>query len=464
MTKGMDYDVEVFYPDGLAVPADAKCKFETTKINPRSVLNSLVKARKQLPDNRPCIIFMKVPQSWIEDVAVAVAMEGIGRELMRNTDRIVSIKFYVSLLEARNNMLIHRHAFREITNEASRFHEGRNWDLFKENSALPSLERHAAKMAADYYSSRTVRIPDFDILGEMRRRAFAALVPPAQVPLSEWIEAQIVLPEGLMRRPGPMRLYPLPTGDCRRHWRPGNRAGDHAEGGSDRFCALLAAAIGSYCINDPSPILAVQPTQDDCRDFVVSDLEPMFKASPALAGIFGDEARTGQRGKTRNTVLSRQFPGGSLKIVPSKSPRNLRRHTARILCDRRGGRDAGRAGRLADRTRHQAHAHVFGPQDNLRQHANRRRDVERLRGLRSERHASFRGSVSGLRSLRGNHLEAIEWPAGEPETAAYRCEACNALIEEEHKPAMVEAGRWRATGQRSRPCWVPAQCACEPVA
>ena len=137
-TKGMDYDVELFYPDGLAVPADAKCKFETTKINPRSVLNSLVKARKQLPDNRPCIIFMKVPQSWIEDVAVAVAMEGIGRELMRNTDRIVSIKFYVSHLEARNNMLIHRHAFREITNEASRFHDGRNWDLFKENSALPS--------------------------------------------------------------------------------------------------------------------------------------------------------------------------------------------------------------------------------------------------------------------------------------------------------------------------------------
>ena len=61
-TKGMDYDVELFYPDGLAVPADAKCKFETTKINTQSVLNSLVKARKQLPDNRPCIIFMKVPR------------------------------------------------------------------------------------------------------------------------------------------------------------------------------------------------------------------------------------------------------------------------------------------------------------------------------------------------------------------------------------------------------------------
>jgi hypothetical protein len=37
MRKGDDYDFEVIYPDGLAVPADAKCKFETTKINPGSV-------------------------------------------------------------------------------------------------------------------------------------------------------------------------------------------------------------------------------------------------------------------------------------------------------------------------------------------------------------------------------------------------------------------------------------------
>ena len=30
--KGKDYDFEVVYPGGLAVPADAKCKFESTRI------------------------------------------------------------------------------------------------------------------------------------------------------------------------------------------------------------------------------------------------------------------------------------------------------------------------------------------------------------------------------------------------------------------------------------------------
>ena len=124
----------MFYPDGFAEPADAKCKFETTEINPKIILNSLEKARKQLPDDRPGIIFTKVPQSWVADVGLAVQMVDIGLNFTRNTDRIVSIKFYVSLLKTCDNMVMHRHAYKEITNEASRFHERRNWDLFQENS------------------------------------------------------------------------------------------------------------------------------------------------------------------------------------------------------------------------------------------------------------------------------------------------------------------------------------------
>ena len=108
MKKGSDCDVEVFYPDGFAVPADAKCKFETTEINPQSILHSLKKAQKQLAG----IIFMKVPQSWVADVGLAVQMVDIGLKFMRNTDRIVSIKFYVSLLKIRDNMVMHRRAYK----------------------------------------------------------------------------------------------------------------------------------------------------------------------------------------------------------------------------------------------------------------------------------------------------------------------------------------------------------------
>jgi len=48
---------------------------------------------------------------------------------------------------------------------------------------------------------------------------------------------------------------------------------------------------------------------------------------PSLRGL----ADVRHRGLDRNTLLSRRFPGGSLKIVAAKAPRNLRRHTARVL-------------------------------------------------------------------------------------------------------------------------------------
>ena len=130
MAKGRDYDFELLYPDGRSVPADAKCRLEFTAIDPTTIRNTLEKARKQLPDDRPGVIFLKVPQAWIDDVSVAVAMVAEGRRYFRNTDRIISIKFYVSYLETRDGMVRHRHAYREITNEASRFYGGQDWDLF----------------------------------------------------------------------------------------------------------------------------------------------------------------------------------------------------------------------------------------------------------------------------------------------------------------------------------------------
>jgi hypothetical protein len=127
---GEDYDFEILYPGALKVPADAKCKFETTKVNPESVRNSLKKARTQLPEDRPSLVFVKVPQNWIDDIEVVKALETIAIDFFRNTDRVVSIKFYVSHLELTNQGVHHRHAIREITNCNSRLHNGRNWDLF----------------------------------------------------------------------------------------------------------------------------------------------------------------------------------------------------------------------------------------------------------------------------------------------------------------------------------------------
>jgi phage terminase large subunit GpA-like protein len=89
---------------------------------------------------------------------------------------------------------------------------------------------------------------------------------------------------------------------------------------------------------------------DDCRNYVVSDVEPIFEASPALHNrLLVESNKTGDR----STILHRQFAGGSLKIVPSRSPRNLRAHTARVLlvdeADAMNMSDEGNPIRLAER-------------------------------------------------------------------------------------------------------------------
>jgi hypothetical protein len=56
---------------------------------------------------------------------------------------------------------------------------------------------------------------------------------------------------------------------------------------------LLTGAIAAHVANDPAPILCLLPTESDCRDYVVSEIEPLFAATPAVAGALAadtDEA------------------------------------------------------------------------------------------------------------------------------------------------------------------------------
>lgn len=129
--KGRDYDFEIIYPDGLTVCADAKCKVEAKPLSRNSVRRSLRKAREQLPSDRPSIAFVKVPQHWIDDPANAIELENIASEYLRNTGRLVSIKYYVSDIVYGDQISNHVMRFREISNPRNRFDGARNWDLFE---------------------------------------------------------------------------------------------------------------------------------------------------------------------------------------------------------------------------------------------------------------------------------------------------------------------------------------------
>jgi phage terminase large subunit GpA-like protein len=271
--------------------------------------------------------------------------------------------------------------------------------------------------------------------------ALRALVPPPRLRLSDWIEAEIRLPEGVSAQPGPVRLWPFQREIADAIGDPLIERVTLVKPVRVGFTTLLTSAVASFVANEPAPILCLLPAEADCRDYVVSDVEPIFTASPAVADALGDDHEDGER----NTLLSRRFPGGSLKVVAAKAPRNLRRHNVRVLfIDEADGMEATAEGSpilLAERRTlsfpdrkivmgstpvHEETSHV-------------------LRAWAQSDARVFEVPCPDCGAFSEMAWDQITWDAGRPETARWRCPHCASEVAERHKAGMVAAGRWRAT-------------------
>lgn len=279
------------------------------------------------------------------------------------------------------------------------------------------------------------------MLEMVRANALRALLPPPRLSLGDWMEAELRLPSSVSALPGQVRLWPYQRGIADAISDPSIERVTIVKPVRVGFTTLLSGTLASYIANEPSPILSLQPTQDDCRDYMTSDLEPIFEATPALAGLLsGDQAEAG-----RNTLLSRRFPGGSLKIVAAKSPRNLRRHNVRILlideADAMEITSEGDPIALAER-RTLSFANrkiILGSTPTIEDTSNV------LRAYRRSDQRVFEvpcPECGGFTEIQWAH---IRWEEGRPETAAFQCPHCETQIDERHKAAMVEMGEWRIT-------------------
>jgi len=138
-TTGFDYDIEVEYPNGVLASADAKCKIESTDFSDNTIRNTLNKARKQLPDDSPGIVFVKVPPRWIADAKCTAAMLEVAQSFLLVTRRVVSVKYYSSPITFSKNMLRHDHVYKEISNPLTDFGNNTDWSIFKKFVLPPEM-------------------------------------------------------------------------------------------------------------------------------------------------------------------------------------------------------------------------------------------------------------------------------------------------------------------------------------
>lgn len=279
-----------------------------------------------------------------------------------------------------------------------------------------------------------------DPLARVRREALRALMPPPLLPLADWIESTIHFPATVSALPGRVRLWAYQRGICEAIDDPSVERVTVIKSARVGYTSLLTGVIASYVANQPSPILAVLPTQDDCRDYSVGDVEGTFDASPALRGLLDAEADE----SGRSTLLARRFPGGSLKFVAAKSPRNLRRHNARVLLlDEIDGFEIGQEGdpiKLAEmRTLAFRDRKIIAGSTPIFDHG----PVSRLYAESDQR--MFEVPCPECGDFHEIRWANIQWPDGKPEEAAWACPGCGCVVPERHKAAMVAQGPWRAT-------------------
>lgn len=274
----------------------------------------------------------------------------------------------------------------------------------------------------------------------IRRDALKALLPPPRLTLSTWIESELRLPAGVSALPGPVRLWPFQPAIADSIGDPTVERVSVVKSVRVGYSTLLSAAIGSFIANEPSPILLLMPTESDCRDAVVSDLEPIFENTPVLRGLLSAEADE----SGRNTLLHRRFPGGSLKVIASRAPRNLRRHNVRVLlideADAMENTAEGSPLVLAERrTLSFANRKIVLGSTPVNE------DGHVLRAYAQSDQRIYECPCPSCGTFSELAWRNIVWPDGEPLKAGWRCPHCSEVIEERHKVAMVEAGHWRIT-------------------
>lgn len=174
---------------------------------------------------------------------------------------------------------------------------------------------------------------------------------------------------------------------------------------------------------------------------MVMDIEPIFEASPELTGALRSSNEIGER----NTLLTRRFAGGTLKIVAAKAPRNLRAHTARILIvDEADAMEVGAEGDpiLLGENRTMTFLNrkiiigstpVFADTSHV------------LRAYGNSDKRVFEVPCPACGAFTEIKWAHIIWPENRPDEAKFECPHCKQQIEERFKLQRVTQGQWRIT-------------------
>jgi hypothetical protein len=89
--KGKDYDYEAYPNSRDTVCIEGKCKLSSTSLSDATIQLTLDKAREQLPENKPGVIFVRVPGAWAGDDYLSTPFARVVNDFLRRTTRVAMV-------------------------------------------------------------------------------------------------------------------------------------------------------------------------------------------------------------------------------------------------------------------------------------------------------------------------------------------------------------------------------------
>ncbi len=276
-------------------------------------------------------------------------------------------------------------------------------------------------------------------------------LPPPDFTIDEWADEHRELPSESSGEPGRWRTSRTPyLAEIMQELSPSSHCEEivFMKGSQVGATETLINATLYVMSNAPGPMLVVQPTIDMAKKFSRQRIQSSITACDKLKGVVADnKSRDGS-----NSVMQKDFPGGTLIIGGANSAAALRMMPIRYLyLDEIDGYPAD----------------VDGEGDPVELAIRRTTNFARKKKFFSSTPTVAEFSRIAARFELSDQRyyyvpcpyckkpqiikwDNIKYDNDDPTTARYICDHCSAEIQEYHKPWMLEHGRWIKHNPKSK--------------
>ncbi|MGN0706590.1 MAG: phage terminase large subunit family protein [Faecalibacterium sp.] len=299
--------------------------------------------------------------------------------------------------------------------------------------------------------SKNVRIRKY-LVSPYQKEALRYLQPPEDISISEWAEKYRVLDSKGSANPGPWRNdktpYLVGVMDELRNYETEEIifVKPTQVGGTEALLNMLGWVIQQ----DPSPSMAVYPSDTLAESLVVNRLRPMIYASSGL------KSRYRENDSSKSEL---QFDGMYLNMVGSNSPSQLASKPIRFLFLDEVDKYPGASKKEADpiklarertKTFHNRKIYITSTPTLRTGHI-----WQALESADLEKHYFVPCPHCGeYIELKFSQIKFPDEPgmsyADRAEFANYICQQCGCIITDQHKPQMLRYGEWRIVKENTR--------------